>query len=124
MNRPIRSLCSQEPTVTASWLMHDVPCPSCLSVPFRINLEIIRSEATANLRKLLEIERKVSTSVPEVQKQYAERLQVNWAVKGLWLAEEASWDVPGEEHRPRDKSLSQQSSFWGFLWGVDSLALG
>nr|XP_021509834.1 inverted formin-2 isoform X3 [Meriones unguiculatus] len=40
-----------------------------------INLEIIRSEATANLKKLLEIERKVSTSVPEVQKQYAERLQ-------------------------------------------------
>ncbi|XP_055448939.1 inverted formin-2 isoform X2 [Psammomys obesus] len=40
-----------------------------------INLEIIRSEATANLKKLLEIERKVSISVPEVQKQYAERLQ-------------------------------------------------
>lgn len=50
---------------------------SCLLVPFRINLEIIRSEASANLKKLQEIERKVSSSVPEVQKQYAERLQVS-----------------------------------------------
>ncbi|KAL6088030.1 hypothetical protein STEG23_021264 [Scotinomys teguina] len=42
-----------------------------------INLEIIRSEASANLKKLLETERKVSTSVPEVQEQYAERLQAS-----------------------------------------------
>lgn len=42
-----------------------------------INLEIIRSEASANLKKLQEIERKVSSSVPEVQKQYAERLQAS-----------------------------------------------
>ncbi|XP_051052635.1 inverted formin-2 isoform X3 [Phodopus roborovskii] len=42
-----------------------------------INLEIIRSEASANLKKLLEIERKVSASIPEVQKQYAERLQAS-----------------------------------------------
>lgn len=60
------------------------------SVPFRINLEIIRSEASANLKKLLETERKVSTSIPEVKKQYAERLQVSWPVGVLWLAEEAS----------------------------------
>lgn len=42
-----------------------------------INVEIIRSEASANLKKLLETERKVSTSVPEVQQQYAERLQTS-----------------------------------------------
>ncbi|XP_028620300.1 inverted formin-2 isoform X2 [Grammomys surdaster] len=42
-----------------------------------INLEIIHSEASANLKKLLETERKVSASIPEVQKQYAERLQVS-----------------------------------------------
>uniref|UniRef100_A0A8C2LHJ0 Inverted formin-2 n=2 Tax=Cricetulus griseus TaxID=10029 RepID=A0A8C2LHJ0_CRIGR len=42
-----------------------------------INLEIIRSEASGNLKKLLEIERKVSASIPEVQKQYAERLQAS-----------------------------------------------
>lgn len=51
-------------------------------------MEIIHSEASANLKKLLEAERKVSTSIPEVQKQYAERLQVSWAVRTLWLAEE------------------------------------
>lgn len=42
-----------------------------------INVEIIHSEASANLKKLLEAERKVSTSIPEVQKQYAERLQAS-----------------------------------------------
>ncbi|GAB1297827.1 Inverted formin-2 [Apodemus speciosus] len=42
-----------------------------------INLEIIHSEASANLKKLLEAERKVSSSIPEVQKQYAERLQTS-----------------------------------------------
>lgn len=40
-------------------------------------MEIIHSEASANLKKLLEAERKVSTSIPEVQKQYAERLQAS-----------------------------------------------
>lgn len=48
-------------------------------MPFRINLEIIRSEASTNLKKLLETERKVSASIPEVKKQYAERLQVRLA---------------------------------------------
>lgn len=57
-------------------------------LPFSINLEIIHSEASANLKKLLETERKVSASIPEVQKQYAERLQVSWAVGVLWLTEE------------------------------------
>ncbi|XP_073923138.1 inverted formin-2 isoform X3 [Castor canadensis] len=42
-----------------------------------INLEIIHSEASANLKKLLETERKVSASVPEVQEQYAERLKAS-----------------------------------------------
>ncbi|KAH0514047.1 Inverted formin-2 [Microtus ochrogaster] len=42
-----------------------------------INLEIIRSEASTNLKKLLETERKVSASIPEVKKQYAERLQAS-----------------------------------------------
>ncbi|XP_029413686.1 inverted formin-2 [Nannospalax galili] len=42
-----------------------------------INLEIIRSEASANLKKLLETEQKVSTSVPEVQEQYSKRLQAS-----------------------------------------------
>ncbi|XP_072618580.1 inverted formin-2 isoform X3 [Vulpes vulpes] len=40
-----------------------------------INLEIIRSESSSNLKKLLEMERKVSSSVPEVQEQYSQRLQ-------------------------------------------------
>ncbi|KAM9202998.1 inverted formin-2 isoform 2-T2 [Dugong dugon] len=42
-----------------------------------INLEIIRSEASANLKKLLETERKVSASISEVQEQYAQRLQAS-----------------------------------------------
>uniref|UniRef100_A0A2K6M6E1 FH2 domain-containing protein n=1 Tax=Rhinopithecus bieti TaxID=61621 RepID=A0A2K6M6E1_RHIBE len=42
-----------------------------------INLEIIRSEASSNLKKLLETERKVSASVAEVQEQYTERLQAS-----------------------------------------------
>ncbi|KAM6202704.1 inverted formin-2 [Rhynchocyon petersi] len=44
-----------------------------------INLEIIHSEASSNLKKLLEIQRKVSASVPEVQEQYTERLQASVA---------------------------------------------
>uniref|UniRef100_A0A8D2BAL9 Inverted formin-2 n=1 Tax=Sciurus vulgaris TaxID=55149 RepID=A0A8D2BAL9_SCIVU len=42
-----------------------------------INLEVIRSEASTNLKKLLETERKVSTSIAEVQEQYAQRLQAS-----------------------------------------------
>uniref|UniRef100_A0A2K6EN71 Inverted formin-2 n=2 Tax=Propithecus coquereli TaxID=379532 RepID=A0A2K6EN71_PROCO len=42
-----------------------------------INLEVIHSEASSNLRKLLETEQKVSASVPEVQEQYAGRLQAS-----------------------------------------------
>ncbi|XP_045415480.1 inverted formin-2 isoform X2 [Lemur catta] len=44
-----------------------------------INLEVIRSEASSNLKKLLETEQKVSASVPEVQEQYAGRLQASIA---------------------------------------------
>ncbi|XP_062945557.1 inverted formin-2-like isoform X2 [Cynocephalus volans] len=40
-----------------------------------INLEVIRSEASTNLNKLLETGQKVSGSVPEVQEQYSSRLQ-------------------------------------------------
>lgn len=43
----------------------------------RINLEIIHSESSTNLKKLLEMERKVSASIPEVQQQYAHRLQAS-----------------------------------------------
>lgn len=82
------------------WLSRSLLCPSCPSVPFRINLEIIRSEASGNLKKLLEIERKVSASIPEVQKQYAERLQVSWPVGVLWLAGEASHYSPGRSTDP------------------------
>ncbi|XP_069921461.1 inverted formin-2 isoform X4 [Oryctolagus cuniculus] len=56
--------------------------PQDLELPSRaagINLEILRSEASANLKKLLEAERKVSASLPEVQEQYAERLQASIA---------------------------------------------
>lgn len=86
--------------MTGCQLMPDVSRPSCPWVPFRINVEIIRSEASANLKKLLETERKVSTSVPEVQQQYAERLQVSWAVAVRWLAEEASQYNPGRNTDP------------------------
>nr|KAF6484953.1 inverted formin 2 [Rousettus aegyptiacus] len=41
-----------------------------------VNLEIIHSEASTNLKKLLDMERKVS-SAPEVQQQYAQRLQAS-----------------------------------------------
>ncbi|KAM6171642.1 inverted formin-2 [Erethizon dorsatum] len=42
-----------------------------------INVEIIRMEASANLKKLLDAEQKVSSSVPEVQEQYKHRLQAS-----------------------------------------------
>uniref|UniRef100_G1LMY7 Inverted formin 2 n=1 Tax=Ailuropoda melanoleuca TaxID=9646 RepID=G1LMY7_AILME len=42
-----------------------------------INLELIRSECSTNLKKLLEMERKVSSSIPEVQEQYTQRLQAS-----------------------------------------------
>lgn len=47
------------------------------SVPSRINLEVIHSESSTNLKKLLEMERKVSSSIPEVKEQYAQRLQAS-----------------------------------------------
>jgi hypothetical protein len=61
-------------------------------------VEIIHSEASANLKKLLEAERKVSASIPEVQKQYAERLQVSRQKIALpvhSVEEHRSWDVQG-----------------------------
>lgn len=51
------------------------PDPTWSSVASRINLEIIHSESSTNLKKLLEMERKVSSSIQEVQEQYAHRLQ-------------------------------------------------
>lgn len=45
--------------------------------PFRINLEIIRSESSSNLKRLLEMERKVAAAEPEVREQYAQRLQAS-----------------------------------------------
>lgn len=44
---------------------------------FRINLEGIHAESSTNLKKLLEMEQKVSSSIPEVQEQYAHRLQAS-----------------------------------------------
>ena len=61
-------------------------------------MEIIHSEASANLKKLLEAERKVSASITEVQKQYAERLQVSRQKIALpvhSVEEHRSWDVQG-----------------------------
>lgn len=56
---------------------------------FRINLELIRSESSTNLKKLLEMERKVSSSIPEVQEQYTQRLQASRA-RGLGRASSCS----------------------------------
>lgn len=54
--------------------------PQDLELPARaagINLDAVHSESSTNLKKLLEMERKVSSSVPEVQEQYAHRLQAS-----------------------------------------------
>ncbi|XP_055274622.1 inverted formin-2 isoform X2 [Moschus berezovskii] len=54
--------------------------PQDLELPARaagINLEAIRSESSGNLKKLLEMERKLSSSIPEVQEQYTHRLQAS-----------------------------------------------
>ncbi|XP_068959926.1 inverted formin-2 isoform X2 [Petaurus breviceps papuanus] len=40
-----------------------------------INIDIIHSEASTNLKQLLEMEKKVSSGIPEVQEQYAKPLQ-------------------------------------------------
>lgn len=115
-----------------------------LILPFRINLEIIHSEASTNLKKLLETERKVSASIPEVQKQYAERLQVSWLVGVLWLTEECASSTFSEgaqilgcpgmcrmsrwvsssagEHRPSGQQPESAGQLLWLLW--DSLALG
>lgn len=65
-------MCGARPRCPGHQLSAD---PAWPAVPFRVNLEIIHSEASTNLKKLLEMERKVS-STPEVQQQYAQRLQV------------------------------------------------
>nr|XP_020753309.1 inverted formin-2-like [Odocoileus virginianus texanus] len=54
--------------------------PQDLELPARaagINLEGIHAESSTNLKKLLEMEQKVSSSIPEVQEQYAHRLQAS-----------------------------------------------
>lgn len=58
----------------------DISChltPPGSGVFFRINLELIRSESSTNLKKLLETERKVWSSIPEVQEQYTQRVQAS-----------------------------------------------
>ncbi|XP_007473530.2 inverted formin-2 isoform X3 [Monodelphis domestica] len=40
-----------------------------------INIDVIHSEASTNLKQLLEMERKVSSGIPEVQEQYVKPLQ-------------------------------------------------
>ncbi|XP_027705127.1 inverted formin-2-like [Vombatus ursinus] len=40
-----------------------------------INIDVIHSEASTNLKQLLEMEQKVSSGIPEVQEQYAKPLQ-------------------------------------------------
>ncbi|MBZ3888632.1 Inverted formin-2 [Sciurus carolinensis] len=77
-----------------------------------INLEVIRSEASTNLKKLLETERKVSTSVAEVQEQYTQRLQASgsgrlslWAEQGPG-AREGAPRSPGLCSAQRGPSLS------------------
>lgn len=47
---------------------------------FRINLDIIRSESSANLKKLLELQRKVSSANDDVKQQYEKPIQVSLGV--------------------------------------------
>lgn len=75
------------------------PDPTWSSVASRINLEIIHSESSTNLKKLLEMERKVSSSIQEVQEQYAHRLQAGvlggaWAGDGLPVLNVVSQSPP------------------------------
>uniref|UniRef100_A0A8C6VCD7 Inverted formin 2 n=1 Tax=Naja naja TaxID=35670 RepID=A0A8C6VCD7_NAJNA len=42
---------------------------------FRINLDVIHSESSSNIKKLLELERKLSTSIEEVKAQYGTAIQ-------------------------------------------------
>lgn len=51
---------------------------------FRINLDIIRTESGTNLKKLLELQRKVLSSNEDVKQQYEKPIQVsNGAALGL-----------------------------------------
>lgn len=43
---------------------------------FRINLDVIHSESSSNIKKLLELERKLSSSIEEVKAQYGTAIQV------------------------------------------------
>lgn len=85
-------MCGARPRCPGHQLLAD---PAWPAVPFRVNLEIIHSEASTNLKKLLEMERKVST--PEVQQQYAQRLQAS--VVGVPCV------VPREQHPPTSGRL-------------------
>ncbi|XP_054423662.1 inverted formin-2 [Pteronotus mesoamericanus] len=54
--------------------------PQDLEQPSRaagINLELIHAEVSGSLKRLLDVERKVAASAPEVQEQYTERLQAS-----------------------------------------------
>lgn len=49
----------------------------CVLCPFRINLDIIRMESSTNLKKLLELQRKVLSSNDDMKQQYEKPIQVS-----------------------------------------------
>lgn len=95
-------MCGARPRCPGHQLSAD---PAWPAVPFRVNLEIIHSEASTNLKKLLEMERKVS-STPEVQQQYAQRLQVG-----------VPCVVPREQHTPPPPGVCQAGVHEAGAWG-------
>ena len=50
-------------------------CPFC--GPFRIHLDVMRAEASANLKKLLEIEKRLFLSTDDLKIQHAKSVQVS-----------------------------------------------
>ncbi|MBV97191.1 Inverted formin-2, partial [Eschrichtius robustus] len=83
--------------------------PQDLEPPSRaagINLEIIHSECSTNLKKLLEMERKVSSSIPEVQEQYSQRLQASAGRVGPWAGSGCPV-VSGEENKDRKEQAAR-----------------
>lgn len=80
---------------------------------FRINVEIIRTEAGTNLKKLLDAEQKVSASIPEVQEQYKHRLQARGGESQL--VDEAGVARGGGVHlgQARREGTQRQPPEWG-----------
>ncbi|XP_060118198.1 inverted formin-2 [Heteronotia binoei] len=56
-------------------LLHLPKDLECVSKAAGINLDVIRSESSSNLKKLLELERKLSSSTDEVKAQYEKAIQ-------------------------------------------------